>query len=295
MNNRGSGFSSLHPGLCFSYFVMLVLFSMIFRHPAYLVGILACAAGTNVLLDGGKALKKNLRVYLVMAAVILLLNPIFSQRGATILFYFRDRPVTLESAAYGGLFALSLLSILVAFLAYNRVVTPDRFLYLFSSILPRAAFIVTVALRFIPLMKRRLQEITAVRQALGAVGGKTKKQKARESMEMLNILVTWSLESSMQMAVSMRARGYGTGRRSSAAVYRMEKRDAFWLGFMALTGGSALLGGVLGYGLFEVYPRLGNVSPVFTWHFAAVLLFLSVPLYLEGRELIRWRFIRSKM
>lgn len=292
----GKGFSSLHPGISFTYFVILILLPMIFRHPQYLGSILLFALLLNIFLDRGKALRKNSRFYLFMAAIISVFNPLFSQRGATILFYLGYRPVTLESTVFGILLALSLLSILIIFLAYNQVITPDRFLLLFSSAAPKTAFIITVTLRFIPLIKERLQEIMFVQEAMGAFSlEKTKRQKAREAVEVLSILVTWSLEASLQTAASMRSRGYESGKRSSALVYPGEKRDLLWLLIILVTGGGALLGGFWGYGQLKVYPQLSAITPLGDWPFIFLLFFLFIPVYMEGRELIQWHFIRSKI
>lgn len=290
-----SGFSSLHPAVTFTYFVAIIIFAMLLMHPVYLGSILLITVLLNVLIDRGKALKANLKFYLIMAIVIMIFNPLFSQQGSTILLYFRDRPVTMEAAVYGVLFAMLLLSILIAFLAYNQVITANRFLYLFASVAPKTAFNITVILRFIPLMKRRLQDITSVQQAMGGVIQRSTLQRARAAMETLNILVTWSLEAALQTAISMRARGYGLGKRSSAVVYPFEKRDIYWLIFLSLTGAVSMLGALLGYGQFEVYPRLGALGPVISWHYLAVLLFLLAPIYLEGKELLQWHIIRSKI
>lgn len=290
-----SGFSSLHPALTFTYFMLIIVIAMLFMHPLYLSTILLATILINLFMDSGEALKSNLKFYLIMAIVIMILNPIFSQQGSTILLYFRDRPVTLEAAIYGVLFALLLLNILITFLAYNQVITSDRFLFLFASVAPKTAFNLTVVLRFIPLMKRRLQDITAVQKAMGGIAPKTTSQRAREAMQTLNILVTWSLEAALQTAVSMRARGYGLGQRSSAVIYPFEKRDLYWLIFLSLTGGASLAGAFLGYGQFEVYPHLGSFGPVMSWHYLAVLLFLSAPIYIEGKECLQWRIIRSRI
>lgn len=295
MINRGSGFSSLHPWLCFFYFLALLLFAMFFKHPFYLASLLFCTIIFNFFLDRGESLKKKAKFYLLIAAIVIVLNPLFSQRGATILFYLGHRPVTLESMIYGVLFALILLSIMFVFLAYNLVISPDRFLYLFSSFAPRTAFIITVTLRFIPLLQHRLREIISVQKAIGGGEGESKKQKAKEAMEVLNILVTWSLESALQKAISMRARGYGSGKRSSAVAFSFDKRDLFCMSFMAVTGGLALLGGFFGYGTFTVYPSLEAKYPLFNWHFIFFLLFISFPIFMESREWIWWRFIRSKI
>ncbi len=290
-----SGFSSLHPALAFTYFVVIIIFAMLFMHPVYLTSILLATIILNLLIDRGKALKANLKFYLIMAIVIMIFNPLFSQQGSTILLYFRDRPVTMETAVYGILFALLLLSILIAFLAYNQVITANRFLFLFAAVAPKTAFNITVILRFIPLMKRRLQDITTVQQAMGGAVQSSTLQRARAGMEILNILVTWSLEAALQTAISMRARGYGLGKRSSALVYPFEKRDICWLIFFGLTGAASMLGALLGYGQLEIYSRLGTLGPVISWHYLTVLLFISAPIYLEGKELLQWHIIRSRI
>lgn len=290
-----SGFSSLHPALTFTYFVVIIVLPMLFMHPVYLSSILLATVILNILLDKGEGLLKNIKFYLLMAGVIMVFNPLFNQQGSTTLFYFRDRPVTLEASLYGVLFALLMLSILLAFLAYTRVVTANRFLFLFASAAPKTAFNITVVLRFIPLMKRRLQEITSVQQAIGGKPSKSTSQKAREGMEILNILVTWSLEAALQTAISMRARGYGLGKRSSAVIYPFENRDFYWLVFLCLTGGASMLGAFLGHGQYQVYPSLGSFGPVISWHYLSVLLFLATPIYIEGKELLQWHFIRSKI
>ncbi len=156
---------------------------------------------------------------------------------------------------------------------------------------------ITVTLRFIPLLRRRLGEIMAVQQTLGALGPEvTARQRLREATEVLSILVSWSLEASLQTAISMRARGYGTGPRTSAVVYVMDGRDYFWACLMVLTAGAVLLGSFLwGWGHLEVFPTLQAGAPWLSWHFLAFFLFLCLPLYLEGRELWFWRAVKWKM
>ena len=145
-----NGFSKLHPRLCFLYFIVSLIASMIFKHPIYLYTLLMVSILLNWSLDGGKALSKVIKSYLMMAFIVFVLNPIFSSRGATILFYLFDQPVTFESIVYGTQFSISLLTILILFVSYNLVITPDKFLYLFGSVLPKVAFIITVTLRFVP-------------------------------------------------------------------------------------------------------------------------------------------------
>lgn len=292
------GFSTLHPRLCFAYFAVLLLSCMMFTHPVYSVLTLLSIVLLNLSLDGGRSLKKGIKGYLIMAMIIFLLNPFFSSRGATILWYVFDRPITLESIIYGALFALSLLNILLAFVAYNLVITPEKLLYLLTPIAPRTAFIITVTLRFVPLLTRRLKQIMTVQRVLGYLHPKaSKKHLMREGMETLHTLISWSLEEALQTASSMRARGYGIGKRTSAISYKMDKRDVLVSWIMVVTGANIVIGGLFGVNRFQVYPRLQSLewSPQLWLHAACYLVFIFIPIVMNGKEELLWRTIRSKM
>ncbi len=116
-------------------------------------------------------------------------------------------------------------------------------------------------------------------------------------METMHTLVSWSLEEALQTGMSMRSRGYGLGKRSSAIVYRMERRDWQVLGWMAATGLLTLVGAMLGCGRYSVYPKLlpPDASYFTLLHYACFAGFLLVPVVMDVREVMRWRTIRSRM
>ncbi len=293
-----NGFSSIHPLLCFIYFISTCIACMIFTHPFYLYTILVIVVLLNWSLDGGKALNKVIRGYLVLAVVICVLNPIFSSKGATILFYIQDHAVTVESMVFGVQWAITLLSILLVFVAYNLVMTPDRFLYVFASFAPKSAFVVTVTLRFVPLLKRRLSEIMTVQKIQGSyLKRSSKRQKMRDGMETLYTLITWSLEEGLQTANSMRARGYGVRKRTSATIYELTRNDYIVMWIMAVTGVVSISGLFLGLGQYEVYPQLQKLewTPLMMLHFLSVFIFVSIPIFLNGKVLLQWHIIRSRM
>ena len=288
------GFSSIHPGVAALYFGGMLLLIMWLSHPAYLLTALACMLLLNFLLDGGEGLKKSWRGYLLMALVVMVLNPLFSSRGATILGYFRNRPITRESIAYGITFALTLVTMLMAFQAYQRVITVDKFLYLTGSVMPRTAFVIVMIMRLIPLMQRRLKEIMAVAKTMGRLQGKTRRQRISESMEQINTLLVWTLEESMHTATAMRASGYDTGPRSTFRPFRMETRD-YWLAGILSLGGIALTAGSLrGIGRLDFFPVISGL-PLHMYHYTVFLLWSAVPIIMDTGEMIQWQIIKSKM
>jgi energy-coupling factor transport system permease protein len=272
----------------------MLLLIMWLSHPVYLLTALGCMLLLNFLLDGGEGLKKRWRGYLLMALVVMVLNPLFSSRGATILGYFRNRPITRESIVYGITFSLTLVTMLMAFQAYQRVITVDKFLYLTGSVMPRTAFVIVMIMRLIPLMQRRLKEIMAVAKTLGRLQGKTRRQRIRESMEQLNTLLVWTLEESLHTATAMRASGYDTGPRSTFKPYRMERRDIWLAGFLLLGGIAVTAGSLQGIGRLEFFPVISGMS-LHMFHYTVFLLWSTVPIIMDTGEMIQWQLIKSKM
>jgi energy-coupling factor transport system permease protein len=289
MNN---GFASLHPASCFLYYVSIVVLVMTVYHPLFLFCAVCFQVVLNIMQDGGKNLKKSIKHYMFLASLIAIINPFISHRGQTILFYFLDNPVTLEAIVYGIAMMMSLLTILIAFVSYNMVITPDKFMLLFSSILPKTAFLCMMAMRFVPLLKRRSKDITIVQKTRGIdVTAGSFKQKIKNGMQILNILVTWSLEEAIVTSRSMRARGYGiTKTRSSYFNYKMKNRDWWVLAIILFCCVILLYFWHTGFWNFEIYPRVSRITfDINTGLFVAIfLLYLGIPIVIEGAEKLKW-------
>ncbi|EKN63030.1 energy-coupling factor transporter transmembrane component T [Schinkia azotoformans] len=290
--NNSFGFNSLHPAICFLYYIGLFLISMLFIHPYFLLAALVSVILLNFFHNRGKEIRKGAKFYIFIGVVILLINPLFSHRGATILFYLFDQPITLESMMFGFLMMLSIVTIIITFLSFNFIITEDKFIYLFSSFAPKTALLIMMAFRFVPLLKRRLIEIANVQKTRGiSIKSGTIKQRAKAGMSILFILMTWSMEEALQTADSMKARGYGLGKRSSFNVYRFYKQDVFFLIWFSLLMVIFIIQGISGYGKLEIYPQL-EALPLSNREnnlFVLVLLFLFTPHFIEGREYCKWR------
>src|SRR5699024_9329654 len=209
--------------------------------------------------DAGKELKKWTPSLLIMSIFIIGLNPFLVSRGTTILFYFRGKQVTLEATVYGITMALFIVTIIVMFMSFNFILNGNRFLFIFSKVLPKTAFLIMLSIRFIPLLKRRLDEINAVQRVRGmSIKVGSFRERIRNGLLQIQILLTWSLEEAIQTADSMRARGYGSGKISSSNPYKMERRDWSWLVSLFLLFIVCLVGRTLGYGKVTIYPTLGT-------------------------------------
>ena len=286
------GFASLHPAPCFLYYVGLVILVMIIYHPLFLLLALCSQILLNIMQDGGRKLKESARFYIFFGLFIALINPFVSRRGQNVLFYFMDNPVTLEAVVYGIAMMMSLLTVLIAFVSYNMVITPDKFMFLFSSILSKTAFMAMMAMRFVPVLKRRSQEIALVQKTRGTdISSGTFIQRIKNGMQILVILITWSLEEAIITSRSMRARGYSiTKNRSSYFDYKMTRRDWTILFLIVLSWVNLLFLWYQGIGYFQIYPVLAPlVLDMNTGLFLAVsAIYLAIPLVVEGAEKLAW-------
>lgn len=285
----------MHPAVALLYYGGLLLFTALLFHPLFLLTELAGLAGLLLLQGQGKKLLRGLPFYLLMAGSVAVLNPLFSHRGARILFYLWDQPITLEAVLYGLMMMLVLLTIFILFASYNYTVTTDQFMYVFAAAAPKTALLTLMALRFVPLFQRRLREVTAIQRLRGIdVTRGSLRKRMRDGMTLLKVLLTWSLEEALQTGDSMKARGYGIRKRSTYGVYKLDRLDKGILLLLGLSGLIPLLGWLQGYGILEIYPRMqqmafGGGEAVM---YAGFCLFVLTPLGLEGKEKWLWRSSR---
>lgn len=286
------GFHRFHPLTCMAYYVGLFILCMLLLHPLFLAAALLGIIFFNILQDGGKHLRSYAWMYGILAFSILILNPLFTHRGREILFYFLDQPVTLEAILYGLIMALSMLCILCGFVSFNIIITSGKFLYLFARLLPKTALVTMLSVRFVPLLKRRLFEITTVQRSKGIdVSSGPFWKRAKDGMAILQTLLTWSLEEALQTADSMQSRGYGlVGERSSYQRFIMRRKDAVVLFFLLLSFVICIWGWSQGYGKLQIYPSLESISLLSGewWVFGSLMVYVVIPIFIEGKERWKW-------
>ena len=288
------GFSSFHPAVNFLFFAGAIGFGVVIQHPAYLAAGVVCGLVYYLLLHGWKGLKL-LGAMIPMFCLITLVNPLINTYGKTVLFTYFGRNWTLEAMVYGMVLGGMFVLMMVWFRCYNVVLTSDKFVCLFGSLIPSLSLLLVMVLRLIPSFMRKTRQIIGARKAIGkgGSGNASFREKAESGMTVLSALTDWALEGSIVTADSMRARGYGSAKRTSFRVYRMTGRD--WA-VIALESVLALLVIVTialgGTGASFTY-RI-SIAPI-TWGYAAYLAFLLIPTVIQIKEEIQWHIIQSKI
>ena len=289
-------FTDCHPAVNFLYFALVLAFSMCLTHPAALLISLAGACCYLTRLLGASELGRSARWLVPMALLAAVVNPAFVHQGVTILTYLPSgNPLTLESILYGLAAALLLAAVVLWFRCFSAVMTSDKFIYLFGRVIPALSLVLSMTLRFVPRFRRQFRTVAQAQRFMGRdTENGSLLRRGRNAMKVFSILVTWSLESAIDTADSMRSRGYGQPGRTAFALYRLDDRDRsllLWLGFCGLY----LLSGVLSGGLyFQYYPLLlgAPAQPLTVSFFAVYLLLCLTP---AGLSLAQRRRLRRLM
>lgn len=288
---------SLHPSAAFAYFAAVIACSMLFLHPVYVTVGFVCASACNVVCRGWKPYGRTLLFGLPFFLLIAVINPLVGGGGRTLLFEIPTGPVTWEALLYGLCSGGVLLVMLLWFAAYSAVVTPEKFLYLFSRAAPAASLLITATQRMIPLFTRRAQAVTAAQKTLlcDAAHGNARK-RFQNGLRITSVLMSWSMEEGLDTADSMKARGYGAAKRTFFPLYHFRPVDAAALVCVALCLCVCLAGYYTGKP-FAFYPVL--VLPPFGLSgglgIGGFALLGMLPVLRHGEETVRWRLSISKI
>ena len=137
-------FSLYHPFVNFFYFCVVLLFSMFNQHPVFLGISYAGAFSYAVLLNGWKKTAKQSFLFtLPCLTIIALMNPLFNHYGVTMLYYVESSGnwITLESLVYGIVLGAVMFVVIQWFSCYNKIMTTDKFVYLFGKLIPALSLI----------------------------------------------------------------------------------------------------------------------------------------------------------
>ncbi len=291
-------FSTYHPSINFVYFAFVILVTIFLYHPALLAISFCAAMAYSVYLRGARALKFNLGALLPVMALMVAINVLTNHAGVTILTYWQNNPITLESIQFGCAAAAMLAAVIMWFSCYSEVMTSDKFVYLFGRVIPSLSLVFSMALRFVPRFTTQLKRTARAQACLGhsaASGGWL--SRARHGLRLLSIMATWALENAVETADSMKARGYGAAKRTAYSIYRFDARDrVLFLVLAALLAAilAAIAAGVISVRYFPSF-KMNASSPLSLFALAAFSAVCFLPLILQAKEEAAWRFSISKL
>ena len=292
-------FAQYHPLVNFLYFTLVLVFSMVLRHPLAQGVSLLCACIYAVQAEGQRAVLFCLKWCLPVFLLTALFNPAFSHEGVTILLYLpTGNPLTLESILYGVSAGVLLVTVMVWFMNSSRVITSDKFLYLFGRVIPALSLVLSMTLRFIPKFKSQLAAVVEAQRSIGRdISQGSLLRRLKLAVSVLSIMITWALENAMDTADSMKGRGYGLPGRTAFSIYRLDDRDKSALAFLLLCAFCLVMGTAASAFSFRYYPgiRAGARTPLALSFQLVYAALCAMPILLNAFEERKWKSIHSKM
>ncbi len=289
-------FADYNPIAVFVWFAAVTLVAMFCMNPAVAALSLLGSVTLYIVRNGARGWRSH-AAFFALFAVIALINPLFYHNGATVLFVLNDNPVTLEALVYGVVSSATIVSVIYWFRSFSQIMTSERLLYLFGSVSPKTALLISMAMRYIPLLRHHTAKVNDAQRALGMYKDDNIIDDIRGGLRVFSIMVTWALENGIVTADSMSARGYGTGRRTFFSIYRFGRADALITALTLLFGAAAAAGIATGSVAFEYYPRItdapAGAMKTITCISYGLLAFL--PSIIEVGVKIKWKYLQSTL
>ncbi len=312
-----SGFKGYHPLVNVLFFISIIAFGMLLRHPVYLVISFISSTAYYLKLSGKDGRKTVFRFLLPMLLFVVIINSFFNHYGVTTLFILPSgNNFTFEALVMGIVSGITVVSVIQWFFCCNEVVTEDKFMHIFGRILPKGALVVSMILRFVPLYRRRYKEISQARKCMGLNGTDSFICKMKNTFKNIGILVSWSFENAIETADSMKARGYGLKGRTYYSRFQWHTGDTLALILLVLFDALTIFGLVSNsaYCIYNPYVIINQPSEIGTTYIInelnltinpfgflsiisliAFTLLCFLPLTIDLKEDIKWHRLQSKI
>lgn len=291
-------FTQRHPLVMTSYYIVALVMVMSTTNPLIIGSFFLGSFGLRLMQLKGKPMKQAVSYPLFFLVVTTISNPLFVHRGGTILFFLFGKPVTLEAFNYGFQMGVMIATVIFLFQCFQASVDMEAFFYLFGGYFPKLTLILTMILRFIPLFQRYFQELNQVQTTVKHQQETTLKEKASHGLDLFGNLFSWALENAMDTADSMKARGYGIGKRTSRLTYRWQVLDTLSMVGIGSVFIVFLLFSFQGSYAFRYYPYTEAIEEVFSNHVGSYLLliiFAIIPVMKSVKEAVTWTILKSKI
>ncbi len=285
-------FNRLNPYTALIYFVCVVFFSIVFTHPLF-VAVNVVASFAACLCICKKEILALCKYTLLMAAVITFVNPVFSTGGETVLLRPFGRPYTLQALIYGAVLAGIFICSINWFCCLGKVLTSEKFMYIFGGRFPNLCTILSTVLTLVPYFSAKLAEISGTQiNIIPDDNGKIKGY-----FRSFNVAVSYAFEHAVNLAVSMKNRGFGTGKTTHYLNYKFKNPDIVIISASAgLT--AAVLASIYSVGVdVQIIPalQLAPMGGVQWLGFGCYVALLAVPVIMKVISEIKWKSLMSKI
>jgi energy-coupling factor transport system permease protein len=199
LHAAGAGVASL-------YCAALGLAALVNSHPLVLAAVLCAVLSAAAAAGVGRQMAASLKLLVPFALLVIVINALISQEGLTVVFrggtlFGHPLDVTAESLAWGGITALRLACLFLAFGLMSAVVDPDELLRVLRRVSYRSALTGSLTVRLVPVLARDASRMSDAARCRPEPPGR---------LEVTRAALTGALERAVEVAAALELRGYGS-------------------------------------------------------------------------------------
>ncbi|MEW9124060.1 MAG: energy-coupling factor transporter transmembrane component T [Thermotaleaceae bacterium] len=291
----------VHPFTMIVFQLVLICMILFYMHPLYVLSILCFVLAMICVLGKLDSAKKTIAFSLYNALLVLMINPLVSQTGKTILYRSPRIPlvgrikITGEALAYGANMGVKLICIFLIFTLFGMLTDRDEVFGFFSKYAHKLTLTLSLTVNIIHRLKNELQRVRDVMILRGVdFQGKRITNKIKAYYPVLKVILISALEGSMDRAEALYSRGYGIHRRTSYVKVRMEILDYFLLAINLLLLFLLGYGMILGRGSYLFYPELMPFRLEDLKYLVFVDFVLVISLFMIWGSK-RWKFLKYRI
>ena len=259
---KQTNFEKLYPGLGLAYYVLVLSLIILVKHPIELLILYIAVTASLIYRDylmGEYLFHRKILTYLLPFIFMIFtatINSMFRHYGFINLFRLSNgNYFTLDSiidGAQGG-FRLGLCVLWIKHL--NEHISTNNLLFLFKGLFPGFALLLTLVFRFFPHYLNQARELIIVNKLSNEDKKLGIKANFTNTANVLAKLSSWALESSINTAQYMQARGLGiSDNKTSYKLYKWRTNDSILLLIISVAMAGYFLMRAKGYLDFIYYP-----------------------------------------
>ena len=237
----------------------LIAAALLLEHPLVLATLALAIVLAGACSGIGSQLLRSLRMAVIVALPIVVVNVLVSRDGLTVfarigdLGPFGDGELTIEALVYGAVIALKVAVVMLATTIASLTVDPDELLRSLRRLSFRSALTASLATRMIPVLAKDASRLAeAQRTRPGAAADPT----VRERVRLLSAIVGSSLDRAMDVAATLELRGFATATRAPRRPLPWSRHDLAFAGSALLLVVVAALARLDGTASFDAYPEI---------------------------------------
>jgi energy-coupling factor transport system permease protein len=209
---RGSPLHAATASVGAAWALALIAAALILFDPivlcALMLAVLCAGFGARV----GGQLARTLRLAVIVALPIVLINVLVSRKGLTVfarlgdLGPFGQGDLTVEAVVYGAVIALKVTLLLLITTLASLSVDPDELLRGFRRLSFRSALTLALAMRMLPLLSADAHRLADAQRT--RPGKEAARRNGREWVALMSALVAGSLDRASEVAATLELRGF---------------------------------------------------------------------------------------